>query len=154
MGSQTVDVEIYGSSRTVFCWNDTATPVDAGRRVICRKPACDLRRIPAWTDTPVRDRPFGIGVGLALRVQAQLWSIIETLADLKNPRPVAYVQQANIGNAVQVNNGIRSTEKTPNELLEQQCNEWMDARAARETSCLDPQLEAVAAVNGAEVERR
>jgi hypothetical protein len=42
---------------------------------------------------------------LALRVDARMAANIRTLSEIKNPRPVAYVQQANIGNAVQVNNG-------------------------------------------------
>jgi hypothetical protein len=41
---------------------------------------------------------------LALRVQARIAATVQKLVDIKSPRPVAYVQQANIGNAVQVNN--------------------------------------------------
>lgn len=42
---------------------------------------------------------------LALRSQSQCRATIETLALMKNPSPVAFVRQANIGQAVQVNNG-------------------------------------------------
>jgi len=42
---------------------------------------------------------------LALKAQAQARATVETLAEIKNPAPVAFVRQANIGQAVQVNNG-------------------------------------------------
>ena len=42
---------------------------------------------------------------LALKAQSQCRATIEALTNIKNPRPVAYVRQANIGQAVQVNNG-------------------------------------------------
>ena len=45
-------------------------------------------------------------MGLALRAQSQCRATIETLADIKNPRPVAFVRQANFANGPQqVNNG-------------------------------------------------
>jgi hypothetical protein len=41
-----------------------------------------------------------------LKAQAQCWVTLETLAEIKNPGPVAFVQQANIANGPQqVNNG-------------------------------------------------
>jgi hypothetical protein len=43
---------------------------------------------------------------LALRVQSQIRATIQVVSDLKNPRSVNYVKQANIGHAVQVNNGL------------------------------------------------
>lgn len=43
---------------------------------------------------------------LALKAQAQCRVTVETLAEMKNPRPVAFVKQANISNGPQqVNNG-------------------------------------------------
>jgi hypothetical protein len=83
-----------------------------------------------------------------MRVQARIAATVQKLADLKNPRPVAYVQQANIGNAVQVNNQVRPVEKQRNELLEQQRNEWLDAGTARAAASSNSALEAVGAVNG------
>ena len=94
---------------------------------------------------------------LALRVQARIDASIRTLADLTNPRPVAYVQQANIGNAVQVNNhSSRSvvTESLPNKLLEKQPNEWMDQRAAKAPIAADSQMATVGAVNRPPYPRR
>ena len=43
---------------------------------------------------------------LALRAQGQCRATLETLANIKNPRPVAFVKQANIANGPQqINNG-------------------------------------------------
>jgi hypothetical protein len=60
-------------------------------------------------------------------------------------------QQANIGNAVQVNNGAAAaaTEKPPNKLLEKQRNEWMERGAASTSVPVDPEMEAVGAVHRA-----
>jgi len=73
---------------------------------------------------------------LALKAQAQSRANVEALANIKNPRPVAYVQQANIGQAVQVNNGTaEKTRNEPNELLEaKRGNEWLDPGKASATS--------------------
>lgn len=44
---------------------------------------------------------------LALKAQSQCRTTIEVLAEIKNPRPVAFVKQANISNGhQQVNNGV------------------------------------------------
>ncbi|MDC6695267.1 hypothetical protein, partial [Leclercia adecarboxylata] len=42
---------------------------------------------------------------LALKAQNQTRTKLQTLAELKAPKQVAFVRQANIGNQVQVNNG-------------------------------------------------
>ena len=63
---------------------------------------------------------------LALKAQSQCRSTIEAINEIKNPSSATFVRQANIGNAVQVNNGqenVTSTrthahtrmEKTPTE---------------------------------------
>ena len=66
---------------------------------------------------------------LALKAQGQCRATLETLANIKNPRPVAFVKQANITNGPQqINNGsseatdpiVRACEEketTQNELL-------------------------------------
>jgi hypothetical protein len=85
-------------------------------------------------------------VSLALRVHARAVATVQRLAELKNPRPLTYVQQVNIGNAVQVNNQgppTAGTENPPNKLLEKQRNEWMDRRAASATIGVDQELETV-----------
>ena len=46
---------------------------------------------------------------LALKAQAQCRATVEALAEIKNPRPVAFVKQANIAQGPQqVNNRIES----------------------------------------------
>jgi hypothetical protein len=42
---------------------------------------------------------------LAFRAQSQARATLQTLAELKVPKQIAFVEQANIGNQVQVNNG-------------------------------------------------
>lgn len=49
---------------------------------------------------------FQAHLALALKAQAQCRTTLEALAEIKNPRPVAFVKQANIANGPQqVNNG-------------------------------------------------
>ena len=62
---------------------------------------------------------------LALKAQAQSRATVEALAEMKNPRAVAFVKQANIAQQQQVNNAAsashahaRETPKPTNELLE------------------------------------
>jgi len=51
-------------------------------------------------------KQFETYMRLALKAQAQARATVEALAEIKNPRPVAFVRQANLGTNVQVNNGI------------------------------------------------
>lgn len=94
---------------------------------------------------------------LALKAQSQCRTTIETLAEIKNPKPVAFVQQANIANGPQqVNNGSPSahasragkSEIEQNKQLEQQSNEWMDGGTAAATVRTDQELVSVGAVDG------
>lgn len=62
---------------------------------------------------------------LALKAQNQARATLQTLAELKSPKQLAFVQQANIGNQIQVNNGdtalrtrTRKNKKTPSKLLD------------------------------------
>jgi hypothetical protein len=89
---------------------------------------------------------------LALKAQNQARATLQTLAELKAPRQVAFVQQANIGNQVQVNNGTREQSerarkkpKTPNELLEVRHGERLDTRAAGTAGGVDSAMAAVEA---------
>ena len=51
-------------------------------------------------------KQFQVNLTLALKAQAQCRATLEALAEIKNPRPVAFVKQANIsGGPQQVNNG-------------------------------------------------
>ena len=103
-------------------------------------------------------------LGLALRAQAQCRATVEALAEIKNPRPVAFVQQANIAHGPQqVNNGAvpsvacqseeakpraPKTEPEQTELLESSNEQRMDTRAKGKAGGADPQLVPVGEVNG------
>lgn len=92
---------------------------------------------------------------LALRAQNQCRTTLEALAAVKNPHSV-YVRQQNIAHNQQVNNGqgparradAAETENAPNELLEVEHGERLDARASGQAGCGDPSMEAVGAVHG------
>ncbi|MDH6150543.1 MULTISPECIES: hypothetical protein [Paraburkholderia] len=96
---------------------------------------------------------------LALKAQAQCRSTLEALAEIKNPRPVAFVKQQNVGHNVQVNNGTapptvarahEESDDQSNKLLEHQHGEWLDTGAAGEAGRGNQAMEAVGAVNRAE----
>jgi len=95
---------------------------------------------------------------LALKAQSQSRATLEALAEIKNPRSVAFVKQANIATNQQVNNGdnitlrpgarTRENEKPQNKLLRDTKHETLDARRTRTTSGVNSPMEAVGAVNG------
>jgi hypothetical protein len=94
---------------------------------------------------------------LALKAQGQCRATLQTLGEIKNPRPVAFVKQANISHGPQqVNNGVASSpdashaqenQNQPNELLEELPSERLDARAPSATSGVDSSMETVGAFN-------
>ncbi len=100
---------------------------------------------------------------LAFRAQAQCRANAEALYEMKNPRPVAFVHQANIAaGPQQVNNGLVEfreqvaragaiPQKTPNELLEASNGERLDIGASGTAGGVDPQLEAVGTVNRSKI---
>ena len=77
---------------------------------------------------------------LALKAQSQSRATLQTLGDIKAPKQIAFVKQANIGNQVQVNNTTtahartRKKQKEPNELLEEHHGERLDTRTKSKTS--------------------
>lgn len=84
---------------------------------------------------------------LALKAQNQARATLQTLGELKAPKQIAFVKQANIGNQVQVNNGIqekpartRKTKKAQNELLEVEHGERLDTRATSSAGGADPAM--------------
>ncbi|MCK4121074.1 hypothetical protein HFK83_01570 [Ralstonia pseudosolanacearum] len=91
----------------------------------------------------------------ALKAQAQCRATLEALAEIKNPRPVAFVKQANIAHGPQqVNNGTPPPTRAPEEnhdqssrLLEASNGQWLDAGAAGTAGRGDQALEAVGAVH-------
>jgi hypothetical protein len=57
-------------------------------------------------------KQFQAYLGLALKAQAQCRATLEALAEIKNPRPVSFVKQANIsGGHQQVNNGMQPAQQ-------------------------------------------
>lgn len=97
---------------------------------------------------------------LALKAQSQCRTTLETLAEIKNPRAVAFVKQANIaGGHQQVNNhppsspgpvpdeaGRAETKRRPNELLEEISDaQWLDPRAAPAAGAGNSELATVGA---------
>ena len=53
-------------------------------------------------------KPYQVNLTLALKAQAQCRATLEALAEIKNPRSVAFVRQANIAQQQQVNNAVSS----------------------------------------------
>ncbi len=89
---------------------------------------------------------------LALKAQSQCRSTLETLAEIKNPRPISFVKQANIsGGPQQINNapapatGAGNSQSLQNELLEHQHGNYLDTGAQGTAGGADPHLEAVEA---------
>ncbi|GAB3380444.1 hypothetical protein [Azotobacter armeniacus] len=87
---------------------------------------------------------------LAFKAQNQARATLQTLGELKAPKHVAFVKQANIGQNVQVNNGTtgqptrtRKAKKAQNELLEVEHGERLDARAAGTAGGVDPAMATV-----------
>lgn len=92
---------------------------------------------------------------LGLKAQSQCRATLQTLGELKAPKQLAFVQQANIGNQVQVNNGTegaskpvrartRKTKKNAqNELLEVEHGQRLDTRTTSAASPVNSELEAV-----------
>ncbi|MBM7062829.1 hypothetical protein JQX08_19110 [Pseudomonas sp. UL073] len=87
---------------------------------------------------------------LALKAQNQSRATLQTLADLKTPKQIAFVKQANVGNQIQVNNGTqkqpacaRKTKRAQNELLEVGHEQRLDTRAKGATGSVDSEMETV-----------
>lgn len=93
---------------------------------------------------------------LALKAQSQSRSTLQALIDIKAPRQVAFVQQANIGHAVQVNNQVtqKKIDNQQNELLEVQLGERMDTRAQSAAIGVDSAMAAMEPINRAINQRR
>ena len=82
---------------------------------------------------------------------------------MKNPRHVAFVRQANMGNNLQVNNGTppaalpsraEINDISPNKLLEADNGQRLDARATGTAGGANREMEAVGAVNRTKVGER
>lgn len=90
---------------------------------------------------------------LALKAQSQARATVETLAEIKNPRQVAFVRQANIANGPQqINNGesrARENKNPSNELSRGRHELSQDAGASSLEGRANQEMEAVGAVNRA-----
>lgn len=92
---------------------------------------------------------------MALRAQSQCRATLETLAEIKAPRAVAFIAQANVTHGPQqVNNhpqparAANSAEMT-NELLETNHGERMDTRTTGAASGADKAMATLGAIDGA-----
>ena len=94
---------------------------------------------------------------LALRSQAGCRSTLQTLADVKNPRQVAFIKQTNVAQTQQVNNGsppssrVENIQASPNKLLAEEFHgrTKMDTRAKATAGQADPAMVAVDRVDWA-----
>lgn len=97
---------------------------------------------------------------LALKPQSQCRTTLETLAEIKNPRAVAFVKQANIaGGHQQINNGTgpgvpaadpsrEQSKFEQSKLLEETANgQWLDTGTTPSAVDGDPQMAAVGELN-------
>lgn len=99
---------------------------------------------------------------LALRSQAGCRNTLQTLAEVKNPRQVAFVKQTNVAQTQQVNNGVQPPSRvekinaSPNELLveEPHGRTKMDIRAEAKASRADSAVGAVDRVDRPAKRRR
>ncbi len=102
---------------------------------------------------------------LALKAQAQSVRTIEALGELKNPKPVTFVRQANVANGPQqINNGVSGQVRAgahahgnipiqPNELSGGGNELLPDARASGFTIPANQEVEALGEIHRAEVRR-
>jgi ribosomal protein L34E len=102
-------------------------------------------------------KQFQVNLTLALKAQAQCRATLEALAEIKNPRPVQFVKQANMTTGPQqVNNGYAGTsshsciqsgagniQSEQNKLLEADHGNYLDTRAPSAASRVNQTVEAV-----------
>lgn len=93
---------------------------------------------------------------IALKAQSQCRTTLESLAEIKNPRPVAFVKQANISNGPQqVNNGIPAPAHAgeiinqSNELSGEAHELLPDTRASQAARRINQEVEAVGEIQRA-----
>jgi hypothetical protein len=119
-------------------------------------------------------KQFHTHLALGLKAQAQSRATLETLSNIKNPRPVSYVQQQNIAQGhQQVNNTfttpedhsdpsgathdaalVRNSTLCQNELLEKAYEQRLDTRAPSSAVRNDSNLETMGTIDRRKVDRR
>lgn len=121
-----------------------ATALDAIFTEMARRAALNMGEYLAASDTYMR---------LALKAQSQCRTTLEALAEIKNPRSVAFVKQANIAHGPQqVNNApthAGNTINPPNELSGVSHELLSDTRASQAASRINTPLETVGEVHRA-----
>jgi len=151
--------ELRGQANTVSTGNmgrpeamltAQAHTLDALFNRLARKAVLQIAKHPQATEIYMR---------LAFKAQAQARATVETLHEMKHPKPVSFVQQANIAHGPQqVNNGqaTRTEENSnrPNELMEQTHGERLDPSSARTPAPAHQRRETVGAVHGPQNKRR
>ena len=121
-----------------------------------------LARRAASNDTL---KPFQCNMTLALKAQAQCRATLEALAEIKNPRPVQFVKQANMTTGPQqINNGTTAglrdryaqahaptghIESEPNKLLEADHGQRLDIGAQSEAGRGNQAVETVESIHRA-----
>jgi hypothetical protein len=104
---------------------------------------------------------FEVNMRMALRAQSQCRATLETLAAIKNPSSIAFVRQANIAHGPQqVNNGALSEasrareDETERNKQSGNSDELLpDAGTSATAGEIDPQVETLGKIDGAEVVR-
>jgi hypothetical protein len=146
IGEQTEAMQRGDMSQVESMLFAQALTLQAAFTTLSRRAAMNTGEFMGATDTYLR---------LALKAQGQCRATLETLANIKNPRPIAFVKQANIANGPQqVNNGtpepndprVRAREKNEsaqNELLTDSRathENPMDSRATSAASAGNPNV--------------
>ncbi len=101
-------------------------------------------------------KQYQCNLTLALKAQAQCRATLEALAEIKNPRPVSFVKQANFAHGPQqINNGTGTNQyaqahagagdisSTPNKLLEADHGNYLDTRAPGAAGRANPHMATV-----------
>lgn len=100
------------AARTKKIQDGDMQPIEAmlyGQAMTLETIFTSLARRAAHNDGLVQ---FQANLALALKAQAQCRATLEALAEIKNPRQVAFVRQANIsGGPQQVNNGMQPVQQ-------------------------------------------
>lgn len=126
MSKRTAKVQAGNLSEMEEMFVAEATALDSIFTELARIAALNMREYHlSATDTYLR---------LAFKAQSHARATVETLAEIKNPRPVAFVKQANIANGPQqVNNGTPAGEPHAHGKIVNQSNELLPTKVAQDT---------------------
>ncbi|MGN6806737.1 MAG: hypothetical protein ACTHJZ_12450, partial [Trinickia sp.] len=140
MSRQTKFVNDGNLDRAEAMLMSQAHSLDAMFNEFARRAALNMGEYLGATETYMR---------MAMKAQSQCRATLQTLGELKAPRSIAFIRQANLANGPQqVNNGPApvpraETPNPTNELLEARHGEWMDTRAASAAGAIDSAMAAM-----------